>query len=695
MARKPPSRAVLKRGRTRERKRRRAILEKYKQGNGPSRTLKELILQRGGLLLANLVLLAAVIRAATAIYFDSNAWDNLDSLKDVGATAFVALSLFLWEIFGKQEPYRFGSRKRWKKVRSSLKEVRQSSVRDLRASLQQRTSQIGQVEKDIERLQAEKQLFEVRARMQREAAEKLEVDSTSEAPDGIATLVTQAQEQEGRARQAGQEITSLLSRKLGLEQESAAENEELASLLERFPEAEVENAEEQGPEAQAASDFEQQESQAEESGTAEAGLEQGGDAEAQGMGAAEPETKSESEPEPEKAAAPYKRRFWALVSLACWGLAIPLTLLLASVLGTTAPDASESSLKRPLVQAPVRSDNEGAEAALQSIEPLREQAEAGDVQAMERLAHRLLWGLKVEVDAKAAFDWYQRAADSGSVKALEALAGWCYGSGMGTEEDKRAAVRTWKLALAAGSQIAGSRLRFLISSTWTGEACRLEGVSHSWLDEQGVARPEPAPEPKAEFVALCRAAANNDVETLTGLIEDGVDLNGRGGRGRTALHAAARSGAVETCRLLLAGGAELECRDDLEMTPLMVACSEGRKAGKAIAVALIEAGADVNGVRQSDTMTALMFASDPEVIEALLDRGAEVDGPPGSPLTPLMLAARANNLEALRILVERGADTQRTCGLSWAEGWTARQLAEHEDRKQAAAYLRSLEESQE
>jgi hypothetical protein len=92
-------------------------------------------------------------------------------------------------------------------------------------------------------------------------------------------------------------------------------------------------------------------------------------------------------------------------------------------------------------------------------------------------------------------------------------------------------------------------------------------------------------------------------------------------------------------------------------------------------------------------MTALKFAverSAPEVLRALIDAGAEVDGPRGTDQTALMLAARANNVEALKVLIDNGADVSLPCRLPWADGRTAEGLAELERRRAALAYLRKL-----
>jgi ankyrin repeat protein len=166
--------------------------------------------------------------------------------------------------------------------------------------------------------------------------------------------------------------------------------------------------------------------------------------------------------------------------------------------------------------------------------------------------------------------------------------------------------------------------------------------------------------------------------------------------GGTALHTAASRGLIRSVEFLLEAGAELNTLDGNELTPLMCACSGGQTKGSRIALRLMEAGADVSYVRRSDQMTALMFAVNectPQVIQALIDRGAVVDGPAEWELTALMLAARANNVETLKVLVKNGADLNRACGLGWAEGRTAEGLAEMEGSNAALAYLRKARDA--
>jgi ankyrin repeat protein len=192
--------------------------------------------------------------------------------------------------------------------------------------------------------------------------------------------------------------------------------------------------------------------------------------------------------------------------------------------------------------------------------------------------------------------------------------------------------------------------------------------------------------------AFVIAAANSDLQAMKGLVADGVNINAQPD-GHSALHEAARMGLLRSAEWLIAERADLNLLDKEDTTPLMTACLAGKTKGSKIALMLLRAGADATIVRADDGMTALKFAvkrSTPEVLQALIDAGAPVDGPPGTDLTALMIAARANNVEALRVLVANGADVSLACGLPWAEGRTAEGLAELEKQRAALAYLRQL-----
>jgi ankyrin repeat protein len=153
------------------------------------------------------------------------------------------------------------------------------------------------------------------------------------------------------------------------------------------------------------------------------------------------------------------------------------------------------------------------------------------------------------------------------------------------------------------------------------------------------------------------AAMQGDIEIVRTLLRDGADVNAAQGDGMTALHWAAMNGDVDLMEVLLYAGATLEPTTRLGgYTPLHLASREGRAA---TVTALLEAGADES--RYTDTGVSSLHlaaeAGDSEAVAALLERGADVDARDGgAERTPLMFAAAFNRLEALRVLLDAGAD---------------------------------------
>jgi uncharacterized protein len=180
---------------------------------------------------------------------------------------------------------------------------------------------------------------------------------------------------------------------------------------------------------------------------------------------------------------------------------------------------------------------------------------------------------------------------------------------------------------------------------------------------------------------LISAAAQGNVELVKKLIDRGADINSqKHWTQSTPLHVASREKQIKVIEILLERNANTELLT-------------GGVGGSRIAILLIEGGANIHYVRDSDDMTALKFAignSKPEVIERLLSEGVKPDSPLGTDQTALMLAARKGDTEAISLLIKYGADINYPCGLSWARNKTALWHAVNEKRKKAISLLRSF-----
>jgi ankyrin repeat protein len=145
----------------------------------------------------------------------------------------------------------------------------------------------------------------------------------------------------------------------------------------------------------------------------------------------------------------------------------------------------------------------------------------------------------------------------------------------------------------------------------------------------------------------------------------GADLEGLDRNGLTPLLAAAYndSSRIDVSALLIEKGAELEARDSGGKTALLVAIEKDKSA---LAKLLIEKGADIN-VRDKRNQSPLYLSikKDREDLVALLlekgvDQSAQIQ-------LPLITATFNNNLNIVKMLLDKGADVNA----SGDEGWTA------------------------
>lgn len=241
------------------------------------------------------------------------------------------------------------------------------------------------------------------------------------------------------------------------------------------------------------------------------------------------------------------------------------------------------------------------------------------------------------------------------------------------------------------------------------------------------------------------AASRGDQASVRALLQKKADVNAPQIDGTTALHWAVQADDLETADLLIRAGAKVMAANQAGATPLMLACVNGGAAmieklvkagadvnaaltrfgdtalmiasrtGKVGAVqVLLDKGANVNARETWGGTTALMWAAAERhaaVVKLLIERGADVNAKsnfvpnsagrgfegtapaataPGKPqefasgsLTPLMFAAREDDLESARSLVAAGADINAVAG----DGKTALSLAIFDGSYDVASFL--------
>ena len=162
--------------------------------------------------------------------------------------------------------------------------------------------------------------------------------------------------------------------------------------------------------------------------------------------------------------------------------------------------------------------------------------------------------------------------------------------------------------------------------------------------------------------ALFAAAFHGHTEVARILIEAGADVNACNARKETALHEAASNGYNNLVTLLLDNGADIDAFDEYEFTPLVVAAMQ-TDLRLDTCVLLLDCGADLEGGGGTfSPLCSAASASEPQLVQLFLDRGASVEGPLGieSPVLPLYSAASSliPDVAIMATLVAAGTDVK-------------------------------------
>ena len=165
--------------------------------------------------------------------------------------------------------------------------------------------------------------------------------------------------------------------------------------------------------------------------------------------------------------------------------------------------------------------------------------------------------------------------------------------------------------------------------------------------------------------AASLAAENGNAAILERLLDSGVDPATTMPGGETLLMTAARTGDTDTVRALLARGADPNARESRRgQTALMWAAANNNAA--AIHV-LVEQGADLHARTDNPSRTP----------------GRGFSSAPATGFTPLLFAVRGSHLDAVRVLLDAGADVNDAV----SDGQSALVVATANANWELAAYL--------
>jgi ankyrin repeat protein len=173
------------------------------------------------------------------------------------------------------------------------------------------------------------------------------------------------------------------------------------------------------------------------------------------------------------------------------------------------------------------------------------------------------------------------------------------------------------------------------------------------------------------------AIKRDDAGTITALLNRGFDPNTPNPEKLDGLYLALRESNMKAAQALIDWPkTNVESRTPQDESPVMIAALRGHIA---VVRKLIDRGADVN----KPGWTALHYAATSghvPIIDLLLEHHAYIDAEAPNGTTPLMMAAHYGSVEAVKFLLDKGADPLLKNQL----GMTAIDFANRANRKDAA-----------
>lgn len=171
---------------------------------------------------------------------------------------------------------------------------------------------------------------------------------------------------------------------------------------------------------------------------------------------------------------------------------------------------------------------------------------------------------------------------------------------------------------------------------------------------------------------------NHDISRL--LVESGADVNDKTQRGETVLQLAAVKGNEDIVRLLLGKGADVHVK--YEGTTILVAAATRSRCN--IVRLLLDNGASANERNWGDTalMRAAAYSHDTDCLQALLEKGSDINAKDNAGQTPLFYATQYGPVANVEWLLKHGADRNVV-----AYGMTPLEAARKLNKKEVVEFL--------
>ena len=190
------------------------------------------------------------------------------------------------------------------------------------------------------------------------------------------------------------------------------------------------------------------------------------------------------------------------------------------------------------------------------------------------------------------------------------------------------------------------------------------------------------------MTALHWEAKQGCPDVVKSLVDAGADIEARNSLGRSPLLVACENGNFAKVKMLVEAGASVRATDKKKETCLTLAAHHGHTETVRYLVGLPEVDVDQPGRDRYTALHSAVIEGHSDVVQVLIDAGADIEAKDYDRRSPLLVASALGNLGIVKMLFEAGAGV---C-VTHMDSDTCLTLAAHHGHTETVRYLAGLPE---